>query len=120
MKDLLNPRGGLRGLMWETKFVYTLFLLFNLAGYIVMGIIIFTRTGVGHQALTEYYLGNEDKFQYAVSTQELLNTTHFHLFSIPLMLFVQGHLFMLCRWPRALKVIIVLGAFARDAGYGAE
>lgn len=115
MRDLLNPRGGLYGLMWETKFIYTLFLLFNLAGYFVMGALIYTRTGATHDKLTEYYRGNEDAFVYAVPDQELLNTTHFHLFGIPLMLFVQGHLFMLCGWPRPVKAFVVSAAFLGGA-----
>ena len=114
MKGTSTLRGGLRSLMWVTKFTYTLFLVFCLASYVVMVLLAISRTGLEHAALATYYRGDGD-MQYAKSYQELLEVTHFHLFSIPLFLFVQAHLFMLTTWPVRRKVVVVVGAFVGAA-----
>ena len=116
MKDLLNPRGGLSGLLWETKFIYTLFLFFTIAAYAVMGLMMKGRTGFNTRSIAEYYCGNEGQpgvaeMKYRKTYAEMMETTHFHIFSIPLLVFIQGHIFLLCGWPRGVKVVIVLGAF---------
>jgi len=124
MKDLFASSGRLHTLPWETKFTYTLFMLLNLFGYTVMGTLIVMRTGVSSSELTEYYVGNEakvergeevDEFQPGKSGQELLDVSHFHLFSIPLLLFIQGHVFMMCGWRRKLKASITVAGFIGGA-----
>lgn len=103
--------GMLSTLMWETRFIYTLFLLFCLASYGIMGLLMNTRTHFSPTELTEYYQGNEAKDLYGKTFQELLEVTHFHLFSVPVLLFIQGHLFLLTAWPRKIKAVIVLLSF---------
>jgi len=110
MKELEHHRGGLHTLRGSTRLAYTLFLVYSLIGYAVMGILIATRTGTGSAELVTYYAG-DGGLAYPKTDQELLEVTHFHLFSMPLLLFVQGHLFLLTSWRPAFKVPIVLAAF---------
>ncbi|MEK7486048.1 MAG: hypothetical protein AABZ60_17130 [Planctomycetota bacterium] len=112
MREWRNVKSGMLGtLLWETRFIYTLFLLFCLVSYGVMGVLMNTRSHFTPTALGEYYRGNEEKDIYGKTFQELLEVTHFHLFSVPVLLFIQGHLFLLTSWPRFLKVVIVLASF---------
>ena len=71
------------------------------------------RSGFTAHSAADYYAGAGE--HYAKTKGELLEVTHFHLFSIPLMLFVQGHLFLMTRWPRPLKLLLVWAAFAGAA-----
>lgn len=112
MRELRNIRSGMLGtLLWETRFIYSLFLVFCLASYVVMGVLIVTRTHFAPEELVHYYVGNEEKDLYGKTFNELLELTHFHLFSVPVLLFIQGHLFLMTYWPRRLKIIIVLASF---------
>jgi ABC-type enterobactin transport system permease subunit len=113
MKEFLYLKHGLQSLQWSTRFVYTLFLAFSLAGYVVMIALATQRSGFSASSISTYYAG--DGVQYAKTAGELLEVTHFHLFSMPLLLFVQGHLFLMTRWPRRLKIALVVAAFAGAA-----
>jgi len=113
VKEFLYLKGGLKSLQWSTRFVYSLFLVFSLASYVVMIALAGQRSGFSTASVADYYAGGGDR--YAKTAGELLEVTHFHLFSMPMLLFVQGHLFMMTRWPRRLKIALVVAAFAGAA-----
>lgn len=113
MKEFLYLRSGLRSLQPSTRFAYTLFLAFSLVSYVVMIALAAGRSGFTPASVGDYYAGGGE--QYAKTAGELLELTHFHLFSMPLLLFVQGHLFLMTRWPQALKKWIVIAAFTGAA-----
>ena len=113
MKEFLYLKNGLQSLQWSTRFVYTLFLVFSLAGYAVMIALAAQRSGFSTASIATYYAG--DGAQYPKTPGELLEVTHFHLFSMPLLLFVQGHLFLMTSWPRRLKIALVVAAFVGAA-----
>jgi hypothetical protein len=113
MKEFLYLRNGLRSLQPSTRFAYTLFLVFSLASYGVMIALAAGRSGFSPASVGDYYAGGGDR--YAKTAGELLELTHFHLFSVPLLLFVQGHLFLMTRWPQSLKKWIVIAAFTGAA-----
>ena len=108
--------GGLPGLRLETKTIYTLYLAFSVIGFAVMGVLASTRAGWAPGAIATYYIGDESMGLYGKTAGELIELTHFHLFAIPLFLFVTGHVFLLSRWPAGLKIGIVLAAFLGAAG----
>ncbi|MFN0007413.1 MAG: hypothetical protein ACKVXR_05850 [Planctomycetota bacterium] len=109
MKEFLYLRNGLRSLQPSTRIAYTLFLVFSLLGYGVMVALAADRSGFTTASAAEYYAGGGDA--YPKTKGELLELTHFHLFSMPLLLFVQGHLFLMIRWPRRLKLAVLYAAF---------
>jgi len=109
MKEFLYLKNGLRSLQPSTRFVYTLFLVFSLAGYAVMIALASDRSGFSSASVAKYYAGGDGA--YPKTRGELLEVTHFHLFSMPLLLFVQGHLFLMTSWPRWLKLALVWAAF---------
>lgn len=116
MRELLTVRGGLHTLRWGTRFSYTLYLVFSLAAYAVMVALAISGSGVTDQSIVLYYKGDEAQLAYGMGRRELLELTHFHLFAMPLYLFVQGHLFLLTRWPLRWKVLLVVAASLGIAG----
>ena len=113
MKEFLYVKNGLGSLQWSTRFVYTLFLVFSLASYVVMIVLAAQRSGFSSASVADYYAGGGER--YPKTPGELLEVTHFHLFSMPMLLFVQGHLFLMTRGPRAWKIAVVVAAFAGAA-----
>jgi hypothetical protein len=113
MKEFLYLKGGLRSLQWSTRFVYTLFLVFSLASYAVMIALAAQRSGFSAESISGYYAGGGER--YPKTSGELLEVTHFHLFSMPMLLFVQGHLFLMTQWPRPWKIALVVAAFVGAA-----
>ena len=115
MREFLQPADrGLRTLQPSTRFALGLLLVFALASYVVMLALGLSRSGLTPASIAAYYAGpvpGEGK-----TTGELLELTHFHLFAMPLFLFVLGHLFLMCRWPAPrVRRWIVLAAFAGAA-----
>ncbi|MBK7645422.1 MAG: hypothetical protein IPJ19_20685 [Planctomycetes bacterium] len=115
MREFLGPANrGLATLQPSTRFTLGLLLVFALASYAVMAALGLSRSGLGPDSIATYYGGavsGEGK-----STGELLELTHFHLFAMPLFLFVLGHVFLLCgTWSPKLRRAIVLAAFAGAA-----
>jgi hypothetical protein len=111
-----NGGGGLPALRWETKMIYTLYLGFSVIGFAVMGVLASTRTGWAPGKIAAYYIGDESMGLYGKTAGELIELTHFHLFAIPLFLFITGHVFLLSRWPARLKAGVVFAAFVGAAG----
>jgi len=115
MREFLQPANrGLETLQPSTRFALGLMLAFALAAYVVMLVLGLSRSGLSPGSIAAYYAGpvsGEGK-----TSGELLELTHFHLFAMPLFLFVLGHLFLMCRWPApALRRWILLAAFAGAA-----
>lgn len=120
MKHIKEPGNGLWSLTWETRFIYTLFLAFSLAGFIMIAVMIAAKSGFGSGGIADYYAGREEELIYPKTRGELLEYTHFHLFSMPLFLFVQGHLFLLTSLPRRLRVWTVAVSFIAFASHTAS
>lgn len=115
MREFAQPGGrGLAQLQPSTRLLFGLVLVFTLASYVVMLCLGLSRSGWTPASIVQYYAGahpDEGK-----SSGELLEITHFHLFSIPMLLFVLGHVFLMCRWPRAgVRLALVLCGFAGAA-----
>lgn len=115
MRDLAQaPNRGLALLQPATRFTLALLLVFALASYAVMVCLGLARSGLTPESIMQYYAGAHP--EEAKSSGELLEITHFHLFAMPMLLFVLGHVFLMCRWPGAtLRRAIVLAAFAGAA-----
>lgn len=101
-------------LRWETKFLYTLFLLFCAINYLLMGVMGSLRAGWAGGEVANYFAGNaaggvEEVFPKTFS--ELSELTHFHLFSISIFLLVKCHIFLLCAWPRRAKGLVCVLSF---------
>ena len=97
--------------------IYTTFQVFCLAAFVVIAILIWNRTGFSQEQYIDYYRGNEARDLYGKTPAQLLEVTHFHLFSYPVFLLIQGHIFLLTSWPRPVKAAIVIASFVGAAIY---
>jgi hypothetical protein len=96
-------------------FVAYVFLL-----WISNGMMYFHKMSLTPQSVIDYYLGSEDQFTKPVSYQSLLEVTHFHLFSMGLLVLTLSHLMIMTSLPTGLKiwlsVLTFLSAVADEAG----
>jgi len=113
MKEFLAPKGGLAALQPSTRLALALFLVFALLGYGVMIALGVARSGLDVTSIRDYY--GTCTPELAKSTGELLELTHFHLFAMPMQLFVLAHVFLLGRAKQRWRLAVVLACFAGAA-----
>jgi hypothetical protein len=91
------------------KVITTIFLLFMVPGLATNLLIAQAKTGWSYDGLIEYYRGVESG--YTKSYLELLETTHFHIFSMPVVFLILAHIFLMCSWSYRPKIIVVIISF---------
>lgn len=77
------------------KILYTLFLGTLLLGIIITALWSYSKTGLTYIGVVRYYTGFEEKLIYPKEFQELAETTHFHLFSMPIIFLTLCHVLYL-------------------------
>lgn len=85
-------------------------------GYIALfwvsnALMYFHKMGLTAASVTAYYLGSEAEFTQPVSYQSLLEVTHFHLFSMGLLVLTLTHLMFMTDIAAALKVWLCGGTY---------
>lgn len=80
-------------------------------GYIVLlwvsnGMMYFHHMNLTPQSVIAYYLGSEETFTPAKSYQGMLEVTHFHLFSMGMLIVTLTHLMLMTDFPVQLKIWI--------------
>ena len=115
MKTFVRQHLKLEQLSRSSKLTYTIFLAFGVLGLASSIALGGMKTHFTYAGLVAYYRGDEALGYYAKTPLELLETTHFHLFSQPVFFFIIGHIFLLSAWPRPLKAAIVCASFAAVA-----
>jgi len=101
---------ALSRLPYGARLFYTLFLVMVLLGLLSCLGFAFAKSGLSTGALAEYYRGDESGTG-AKPFLELLETAHFHLFSMPIFFLVLGHIFFLSSLAERTKLAVVLAAF---------
>ena len=91
------------------KIVTTIFLLFMLLGIATNLLISYAKTGWSYSGLIEYYRGVESG--YPKTYLELLETTHFHIFSMPVVFLILAHVFLMSSWSYRLKIMVIIISF---------
>lgn len=96
MREFASPAARAATLARPVKVLYTAFCGFTFAGMLSCvglydGIVGFSARATP----AELYGRLVARYQTQVAPQKLLETTHFHLFSMPIYLLVLGHLFLL-------------------------
>lgn len=98
------------------RLVLTFFLLYMLLGVIISVLIFHHNTHFSYQRMVAYYRGAEEQMLYPKSYLELLETTHFHLFSMPVVMLILGHIFLMTTWPVWARLTVVVMSFAGMLG----
>jgi hypothetical protein len=129
VQDFTRPSGRLRRLPFAARLVYSVFLLFTLAGLGITAWLTQDMLDADLSELQPYYAGDALESGLRAPPQvadgpalelpeeaetirnaepmplrKLLEVTHFHLFSMPVYLMILSHLFMLARWGERAKV----------------
>lgn len=91
----------------RTKIVYTALLVYLLLGLTTIIAIEAIKTGWTPQGVADYYRGNEAKLKFEKSPLEMLEVSHMHLFSVPVVFFILGHAFLMTTLPERTKLSVV-------------
>lgn len=99
--------------------VVLLFLGYIALFWISNGLMYFHKMGLTAPSVVEYYLGSPEKFTQPRSYQSLLEVSHFHLFSMGILVVTLAHLVLFTPLPTSLKVwltgLTFFGAVADEA-----
>jgi hypothetical protein len=87
--------GALRRLDPGARRVYGAFLVFLFLGLVSAALLHYDGMGVTATAATAYWRGDEAAMVYPKSYRQILELTHFHLFTEPLVWLVVAHLYQL-------------------------
>ena len=94
------------------KLVMTFFLVSMLLAAALAVFMSHQRTQLAPAGAAAYYRGDEQRLLFPKESTELIETTHFHLFIMPLIFVTVGHLFLLSAWGRRWKTFIISSCFA--------
>jgi hypothetical protein len=111
MKYFSN-RSQLSRMDFHTRLIATFFLVFMLLAAAVSVAMSFQRTGLSPAGAADYYRGDEERMLFPKEPAELLETTHFHLFIMPLVFLTTGHLFLMSAWSPRWKTFVISSCFA--------
>jgi hypothetical protein len=101
------------------KLIVFFFLLYVAFFWVTNALLYFLKMGLTYQSVVDYYLGSEEKFLQPRSYQGLLEISHFHLFSMGILILTLTHLLLFVplgpKW-KALWIVLSFGsAFANEA-----
>jgi len=123
----------------EAKVLYTAFCVLTLLGVVSSALFYLDLVGTGTRGIRRYYAGETETaaaeapaagpaldlppgearehapLVVAVSYRKLLEVTHFHLFTMPVVLLIVGHLFLATGVSDALKRGFIIGGAASVA-----
>jgi hypothetical protein len=94
-------------------------------GYIALlwvsnGLMYFHHMDLTAQSVVAYYLGSEEQFSQPKSYQSMLEVSHFHLFSMGMLVVTLTHLMLMTNFSVRLKIwlsgMTYLSAIADEAG----
>ena len=94
MRDFTRPGGTLGRLDPGVKVVYTAFLAFTLLGVATIGVLHVDGMGTAASTAQAYWAG-DGEMTYPKSYRQLLELTHFHLFTEPVTWLILAHLYHL-------------------------
>ena len=110
MKIFATRDYQLSRLPFGARLFYSLFLAMVFAGLVTCVGFAFGKSGVTTSALSDYYAGDAAAGG-GKPFLELLETAHFHLFSMPIFFLVLGHIFFLSSLEERTKLAVILTAF---------
>jgi hypothetical protein len=114
MKNFATSTFRLRDASFEVRLIYSLFLIFILAGMATIALFQFQRIGFSYDRIVAYYLGGEidGHIFFAKNINALLEESHFHAFTMSVVFLILTHLFLATALSRRLKLIFVCTAFS--------
>jgi len=97
-----------------------MFLAYILLLWLSNGLMYFHRMDLTPESVIAYYLGSEEQFTQPRSYEGMLEVSHFHLFSMGILVLTLTHLMLMTEFPVRLKIWIsgltYLSAISDEAG----
>ena len=106
-----NTRFRLRDTDRHIRLVYTWFLLLMLGGFIFTFFWAHSMTDLTPQGIAEHYRGSDATFGEPMPFGQLAETTHFHLFTMPVVFMIMVHVLYLTMASPMIKVVSTWLAF---------
>lgn len=106
-----NARFRLRDTDRYIRLVYTWFLLLMLAGFIFTFFWAHSMTDLTPKGIAEHYRGSDATFGEPMPFGQLAETTHFHLFTMPVVFMIMIHVLYLTMASPMIKVMSTWLAF---------
>ncbi len=93
------------------KIIVTFFNLIMCAGLASNLAIFYLHTQFRSRAIVTYYLGSEQEWVAPQSFRALLETSHFHIFSMPVVIMIMAHLLLMTSVREWLKLTVISASF---------
>lgn len=93
--------------------VFTLVFLFFLW---LTNLLLYLKIGFSYQSIVDYYRGSEESFREAKSYLGLLEESHFHFFSMAIILVTLNHLMLFSKIESVWKLIIIVASYVSAFG----
>ncbi len=106
-----NTRFRLRDTDRHIRMVYTWFLLLMLVGFIFTFFWAHSMTELTPKGIAEHYQGSDATFGEPMPFGQLAETTHFHLFTMPVVFLIMVHVLYLTMASPMIKVVSTWLAF---------
>ena len=120
MKAFARRGYQLRTASLETRVAYTAFLVLMLPALSTLVALSLGRMGLDPQSVAAHYRGGDSEMSFPKTFWQLVEGSHFHLFTIPIVVLVLSHL--LCATPTSARLRVFLtsltfaGAFLDAVG----
>ncbi len=111
MREFSTRGPALRRLDRGARIVYSAFLAFVLLGLVTAALLHYDGMGASAATATAYWRGDEAAMVYPKSYRQILELTHFHLFTEPVVWLTVAHLYHM-GGGRGLVSLGTLGAIA--------
>jgi hypothetical protein len=109
MKAFARRGFQLRTASLETRLAYTGFIFLMLPAVATLVALSFGRMGLDPSAIAMHYRGGESEMSFPKTFWQLMETSHFHLFTIPVVVLILSHL--LYGTPASARLRVWLTAF---------
>lgn len=98
----------------DLKLTYALFLTFTFFGLVTLAALSLGRVGFSPAAIAAYYRGDSE-LKLPKEFWQLMEVSHFHLFSEPTVILILTHLAFATGLVRRNRVLLTLGAYGGSA-----
>ena len=112
MKAFSRRGFQLRGTSLETRVAYTGFLLLTVPGAVTLVALSVGRMGLNPSAIATYYRGGVSEMSFPKQFWQMLEVSHFHLFSVPVVVLILAHLLYATPLSTGAKVWLTVLTYA--------
>jgi hypothetical protein len=112
MRDFSRRGFQLRRASLETRVAYTGFLVLTALGLATFLALSVGRVGFSPAAIAIYYRGGDSEMSFPRTFWQLMEVSHFHLFSVPTVVLILAHLLIATPTSSRFRVALTSATFA--------